>query len=322
MKDKLDSYRHAALKAVDYQLGFQLPDGGYIWDGYVKNAFHKQGFSWTLAGHFSEAEKLMSWAKAKVMPDGQLKDYLGDVYKTTWLILSAQRMGRFDLSYPVMTHILSLRSQCGGFPRFAGDEIDRALATSFVGIAALYFGNLDIAAKSAEYCLSLYNQQPVKDKFYFHTNHDGKLVTEKDHEKAEFIDFAKPKQKYYELGVPMLLMCKLYQATGDAAYIDGARKYFDVHFSCYKDSFAHVGSGKSALAASIYYSITGDEKARDAACQWGDFVVDTQLPDGSWHDVTEPDELLYYVDHAACFSIWLLDMVSTLEAKAAMDLGK
>ena len=62
MKDKLDSYRRAAHKAVDYQLAFQLPDGGYIWDGYVKNAFHKQGFSWTLAGRFSEAEKLMSWA--------------------------------------------------------------------------------------------------------------------------------------------------------------------------------------------------------------------------------------------------------------------
>ena len=151
----------------------------------------------------------------------------------------------------------------------------------------------------------------------------GKLVTENEHKTAEFIDCTKPKQKYYELGVPMWLMVKLYQATGDAVYLDGAKKFFDAHFDCCKDSFASVGSGKGALAAAIYYSITGDEKAKDAACQWGDYVVDTQLPDGSWLDVeTEADELFLYVDHAACFSIWLLDMVSTFEAKMAVDMDK
>lgn len=323
LDQKIKLYRETALKAVDYQLRFQLPDGGYIWDGYVKNAFHKQGVSWTLAGRFSEAEKLMSWAKDKVQPDGQLKDYLGDVYKTTWFALSAQRIGRFDLSYPVASHLLSHRSHCGGFPRFAGDELDRDLTTAFVSILCLYFGKLDLAIESAEWCLSLLEQQPTQDKFYFHADHDGKLVTENDHEKAEFIDYTKPKQKYYELGVPMLFMCKLYQATGDAKYIDGAKKYFDAHFNCCKDSFAAVGSGKSALAAAIYYSITGDERGKDAACQWGDFIVDTQLPDGSWLDVeTEADELYLYVDHAACFSIWLLDMVSAFEAKTAMDSSK
>lgn len=39
MEERHDEYRRACLNAVEYQLGFQLPDGGYIWEGYVKRFF-------------------------------------------------------------------------------------------------------------------------------------------------------------------------------------------------------------------------------------------------------------------------------------------
>ncbi len=121
----------------------------------------------------------------------------------------------------------------------------------------------------------------------------------------------------------MMLMCKLHQLTGDSSYLDYATRFFEFKLRCYKDNFAYVGSGKSALAAAIYYLITGEEKARDAAYRFCDFLVETQLPDGSWIDkIKEPDELLYYVDHAAGFNVWLQEIVATLESKEAIGSGK
>ncbi len=324
LQERINRYQEAGLKAVEFTIQFQLPDGGYIWDGYVNDAYHKQAYSWQLAGRFSEAQRLLDWAKKnKLQADGQLKDYKSDVYKQTWFFLGANRLERFDISYPVMSFLLSNQAPCGGFPRFVGDENIPSVSTSLMGIAALNFGNLDVAKKVAQYCISMLEQQSEDDRFYFVMTRDGKLITEKDDPKARFIDTTKPKQRYYEAGIPMMLMCQLYQITGESSYLDYAKRFFEFHLGCYEDGFAHVGSGKSALAAAIYYLITDDERGRDAACRFCDFLVETQLPDGSWIDlVTEPDELLYYVDHAAGFNVWLQGVAATLERKAAIDSCK
>jgi len=312
--EKLKRYRDAASKAVDYTAGFLQPDGGYIWDGYVDDAYHKQAYSWMLAGRIHEGHRLMDWAgRDRLESDGRLKDYKGDIYKQTWFALSAQRLGRFELSYPVMSYLLSCQASCGGFPRFDQDDLVRAVSTAWMGVAALSFGNLEVAKQAAKCCVDLFDQQPVEDKFYCHMTRDGKVVTEKDHPKALFIDTTRPKQIYYEAGIPMLLLCKLHRITGDASCLDNARRFFEFQLRCHRDSFAYVGSGKSALAAAIYYRITNDARALDAARRFCDFLVETQLPDGSWIDqVKDPDELLYYVDHAACFTVWLLEIALTL----------
>jgi len=321
LQERIRRYRETAFKAVDYTVGFLQPDGGYIWDGYVPNAFHKQAYSWILAGRIQEGHRLMDWAgRNRLQPDGRLKDYLGDVYKQTWFALSAQRLGRYELSYPVMKYLLSLQAPCGGFPRYEKEDVVRAVASGFVGIAALSFGNLEVAKQAAQSCVDTLDQQAVEDRFYCHMTRDGKVVTEKDHPKALFIDMTQPKQIYYELGVPMWLLCKLHQVTGEASSLDAAKRFFEFHLACREDSFSHVGSGKSALAAAIYYGITDDQRALDAACRFCDFCVETQLPHGSWIDLPkEPDELLYYVDHAACFTVWLLEIALTLESKEAIS---
>ena len=321
--EKIGRYRDAAHRAVAYTTGFQRPDGGYIWDGYVENAYHKQVYSWMLAGRIRESHRLMDWAaQHRLEPDGRLKNYIGDVYKQSWFALSAQRLGRFELSYPVMNYLLSTQAPCGGFPRFDSEDLVRSVATSFIGISALSFGNLEAARQAARCCTDMLERQPVAGRFYCHMTHEGTVVTEADHSKALFIDMSQPKQIYYELGVPMLLLCHLHRITGEKAYLEGATRFFEFHLGCHADSFAFVGSGKGALAAAIYYRITGDERGLDAALRFCDFLVETQLPEGSWIDpVKDPDELLYYVDHAACFTIWLLEIALTLESTSTESVG-
>ena len=315
MKEKLDVYRRACLRAVEYQLGFQIPDGGYIWEGYVKDAYHKQALSWQLSGRFGEAQRLLNWVKKnKLRSNGQLKDYSGDVYKHIFLFQGAHRLGRFYLSYPVMKFLLSTQAPCGGFPHFAADELVRSMTTAWMGVSMLYFGNIDVTKKIAQCSMSMLEQQPREDRFYFQMTRDGNLVTEKENPEAQFIDTSKSKQCYWEAGYPMLLMCKTYQATGEKSYLDYAGRFFEFYLRCYEDKFTYWGSGKAALASAIYYTITGDERARDGAYSFCDFVVETQRPEGGFHYDDTPDELLYYVDHAACFSIWVMEIVATMES--------
>ena len=115
VKDRIARYRQTALKAVQYQIRHQLPDGGYIWDGYAKDAYHKQAYSWSMSGYFPEAHRLLNWVKANTLAsNGELKDYNGDTYKHAWFLQGAHRLGRFDLSMPVMSYLAGSQKRCGG----------------------------------------------------------------------------------------------------------------------------------------------------------------------------------------------------------------
>lgn len=315
MENRLNVCRCACLKAVEYQIGFQRPDGGYIWDGYVKDAFHKQALSWQLSGRFVESLRLLDWVKNnKLQSDGQLIGYNGDIYKHAWLFQGAHLLGRFDVSYPVMSFLLSCQASCGGFPHFAADKLIRSLSTAWTGVSMLYFGNLDLAEKIAKCSISMLEQQPRNDRFYFQMTRDGRLATEKENPEAQFVDINMPRQCYWEVGFAMLLMCKMYQATGAKSYLDFAKRFFEFSLRCYKDNFSFWGSGKSALAAANYYMLTGDERAKNAAIEFCDFVVETQTPQGGFRYEDEPDELLIYVDHAACFSVWAGESIKIFES--------
>jgi len=268
-----------------------------------------------LFGYFSQAHRLLNWVKENTLEgDGQLKDYNGEIYKHTWFFQGAHKLKRFDLSYPVMSFILSCQAPCGGFPHFAGDELIRSLATAWTGVSALLFGKLDVAEKIAKCCISMLEQQPREDRFYYQMTRDGKLATEKEYPEAEFIDTTKTMQCYWEVGFSLILMCKMYQVTGDKSYLEHAGRLLDFKLRCQEDAFAYWGSGKSSLGAALYYSLTGDERAIDAVFRWCDFLVKTQFPDGSWHYDDEPDELLTRIDHAAGLNVWLQESVAVMES--------
>lgn len=310
---KLQCYRDAARKGAEFQLKHQQPDGGYIWEGYAHDAFHKQVYSWAMSGRYGEAHRLLNWVKAnRLEPDGQLKEYRGDVYKHSWFFQGAHRLGRFDLSIPVMSFLASCQTPCGGFPLFPTDELIRSLSTAWTGVSAIYAGRMDIVAGAVGCCLSMLHQQPDESRFYYQMTRDGKLATS-----GEFIDTTKPKQCYWEAGLPMQLMCRMYMVTGDEQYLDHAKRFFEFQLRCADDNFTFVGSGKSGLAAALYYLLTDDECARDCALRYCDFLVETQTEEGGWRDAEygEPDIPLIYIDHAAEFGVWLGEISAILASK-------
>ena len=98
----------------------------------------------------------------------------------------------------------------------------------------------------------------------------------------------------------------------------GIRRFFEFALRCREDSFTHTGSGKSALGAAVYYLLTGDRRAREAACRFADFLLNTQRPDGSWHDPAWPEEVLYSIDASAEFNVWLQEIAAILPGADAL----
>ncbi len=198
MPDSTKLYQETALKAVNWQLEYQLPNGGYIWDGYADDAFHKQAYSWGLAGFAEPAHRLLTWVRDNRLGcDGRLEAYANDVYKHSWFFQGAHRLTRHDVTYPVMSFLQACQTPCGGFPHFEGDQYCRSLATGCTGLSLLQFGRLDLAQRCAHWAISVLQQQPEEGKFYFRTTRDGRLLTpDIDAAEALFIDVTKPKQDY------------------------------------------------------------------------------------------------------------------------------
>lgn len=311
MTDLLQQFRDAGQRAVEFQLQHQQPDGSFIWDPEIRDAYHKQTLSWSLAGRLPEAHALLSWiAENPLGPDGSLEGYRGDVYKLSWLLQGCHRLGRFDVSHPVMGFVLDRQAECGGFPHFAGDEWLRCLPTAWAGVAALQFGRVEPAERAARWCLTLLDQ-PDEGRYYFRTTLDGTLATAEVDPEALFIDLNAPKQPYWEIGLPWLLCNKLYQATGGRRWHAHANEFFDWHLRCAEDRFTHTGSGKSSLAAATHYLVTGEPRARMAALAFGEFLIETQRGEGSW-TVGGSEDLLIRIDAAAEFNVWLQEIAGLL----------
>ena len=231
VKDRIARYRQTALKAVQYQIRHQLPDGGYIWDGYAKDAYHKQAYSWSMSGYFPEAHRLLNWVKANTLAsNGELKDYNGDTYKHAWFLQGAHRLGRFDLSMPVMSYLAGSQKRCGGWIELHKDEFVLSRSTAWPGVAAIYAGRMDVAEKAAQCCISFIEQQVAKDRFYFTMTQDGKLVTTNN---ETCINVDKQKQWYWEVALPMMLMLRMYQATAEKRYLDYAEHFLCTRFPRY-----------------------------------------------------------------------------------------
>ncbi len=314
MDTRLKAFQTAGRKAVEFQLTHQQPDGSFIWDESIPDAYHKQPYSWSISGRLPAAHRLLDWVRKNALrEDGSLYAYRGDVHKMSWFFHGAHRVGRFDLSYPVMNWLMAQQKEGGGLPHFAEDDRLRSLPTAWVGVSAIHFGRLDVALRAAEWCIGLLDQ-PEEGRFYFQTTLDGSLLTSSMAEDTGFIDLTKTEQPYWEIGLPWLLMGQLYLATEEERWLEHAGRFFRWQRGCPEDNFAHVSSGASSLAATIHFRNTGDVRARDAAIAFCEFLLATQHPDGGWRSEGEPDEPITYIDHAAEYNVWLQEIAGLLGA--------
>ena len=173
-------------------------------------------------------------------------------------------------------------------------------------------------AGTAAWAINLLDQ-PAEDCFYYCTSLDGELLRSE----SLAINLQQPQQVYWELGLPLMLMCRMFMATGENWYLGHARDFFNWHLKCAEDHFTFTGSGKSGLGAALLYLLTGDRQARAAAYEFGDRLLATQAEDGVWHSPNWPaGQVLYLIDAGAEFNVWLQEIAATLAAGEARWGGR
>ena len=229
------------------------------------------------------------------------------------MVQGAHRLGRFDVSRPVFQAALRHRLACGAFPlRPAAGAPCRSLSTCWLGVAAVYLGDLDTARATLAWAEKVFEDQPDPGRFYYQTTPEGELLVGDD---AVYVDNGQPQQCYWEISLPIQLACRLHMATGESRHLDLATALFERHARCHDDAYRSTSSGKSGLAAALLYAITGSSAAREKATQFGDYLLATQLPEGGWHNPSWPDEILYKIDAASEFSVWLSEIAALLDCR-------
>jgi hypothetical protein len=317
MDPKLLSYVDAARRAADWLLSQQNPDGSFIREDLQADCYHKAVLACGLTGHLIAANRLLNWIKAHdLQPDGRLRHFdLGlALYKTSWVCQGAHRLARFDISRPVMRYILRCQAPCGGFYQVVeGSPYVEPVSSAWAGTAAVFCGHIEAAEKTAACMIAMADQQPDPSRFYFRMSPDGRLATEENpiDGGAPFVDATKTQQAYYCPGIACLFLARLHMATGDPAWLAGAQRLFEISLGFAEDRYAYPTAGKSAVGAATLYLLTGDERAREAALTFGDYLLAQQSPEGWWAN-PHNQGLLTRLDHTAEFIIWLTEIAGAL----------
>ncbi len=315
----LKHYHDTSLRGAEWLLQQQNDDGSFIRPDLQADVYYKAAYALGITGHPVEANRLLDWIKQhRLREAGEIIHFDNHqaTYKNSWICQGAHRLGRFDISCPVMQHILRCQAPCGGFFQLASGNDQILLTCSpWAGLAALYMGHREAADRTVVFLVSCLEQQPDHNRFYCWASPEGRLVTEANpiSGQAPYLDMTQTRQPYYIFGLPFLFLIRHHLATGSKESFEAARRYFELQLRCAEDAFSYLTSGKSAVAAAIYYTLTRDERALDAACQQADYLAQMQQPDGMW-TVPWDDNWINRLDATAEFTVFMSEIPATLNS--------
>ncbi len=321
----VECYTAAGRRAASWLADQQDADGAFTDAAFQEDIYHKNAYALGIAGLVAAANRLLRWVvEHDLRPDGELRHFYSpgrqQVYKDSWVCLGAHRLGRFDLSYPIAAFLLRFQAPCGGFLYHGLDDtFAQALTTAWAGTALLMAGHSEPARRAGDALLAMVAQQPDSQRFYFRMSLDGALLTDvpAGGPRAAYVDASQPAQLYYETGIIMVFLCRLFQATGEPRYLEGARSVFAFTLRCADDAYAHTTSGKGGVGAALLYALTGDAQARAAACRFADFLLQHQTPEGIWRIPNAPDTRINRLDMAGEYTVWLFEIAGALAAGAS-----
>ncbi len=213
------------------------------------------------------------------------------LYGNGWATVSAHVNNRFEISYPALEYVLKCQDvQTGGFySRRIDDDVEGmrredVASTSSCGYALLCTGRLTEARKAGDFFIRLRELQPHGEAFYLSYTQGEGLHTAFPDDEAGFnmVDRKKSKQSYWHLAYASAFLGKLFLACADKRYLAAASDYFDFISSCSEDRTSFFGYWKVGWAASLLYSMTGEERYRGAAETVVDGIARSQSPEGSW----------------------------------------
>lgn len=235
-------------------------------------------------------------------------------YTNGWIAQTAQRLGRFDLSYPAWKFLQQyFNSHLGGWKTHLLPDFESTadtISTAHLGLASLYFGDIAKASNAGTFLQNVISKQLAgSTKFYLRIDSKGELVTNFPIEMAifEHVDQHQPNQAYFMLGYPIAFLTKLFQATGDTVHLETAKLYFDWVYGCTGNLRNFFFSHKVAWGAACLAEVTGDVRALQLSHTIADYLVSIQHDDGSW---LSSQDLLTMCDQTVEIAIWLTEIAN------------
>lgn len=323
------NYREAARRGMSWLAGQLQTDGTYGQEASDLVAYYKSPYLYVTGGRGDLGYRVLDHIRRSYLrKDGNLRttpevktadpvlaQY--EPYMNAWVVMGAQKLGRFDVAQPVWDFVDDFfHPTWGGFTMHAaygrGDDVTEAIVTALLGLSSLYVGDLDRARKAGSFLLRLIELQPdLEHGFYLRLDEKRDLITEFAEEEAPLyvVRADHPQQLYFFVGGPMGFLARLAEATSDQAYLDGARAYLtflqSVDESLYTFSFSH----KVAWGASVLARVGDDPAAREMAIRVANFLVDIQDASGGWL-MDQP--LVTSLDQSAEIATWLFEIDAEL----------
>ncbi len=244
------------------------------------------------------------------------------IYPNGWLISGMQKLGAYDVVNKALPFILRFQDPKHGGFYFSFDakekQIDRALmdssSTSSAGMACLMCGRIDEAKRAGDFVLALLRLQPDFDNYFYSCmTPDGALHTDVfGSENAWDPNGRKQKclsarddghnELTWLIGKPTKFLARLYTATKERKYLEGAKQVFFFFHKLHKNAWTNYASCKTMWAGAELYRVTGESVFAETAVRILDFYADTQSSSGSWVHT------LWYQDESKQHFTWTADI--------------
>ena len=291
-------FREARDRGGAYLLAKQAGDGGLPAKEPNLHEYYKVLRAFQVCVHTDAANRLCAWIRRNGMtPEGDFGPRsamaLGHnyAYLNAWVIIGAHRLGQFDLSRKGMDFLTRFWDpSSGGFyasptGRDANTKQD-LMITCMCGLAALYTGRMEIAGAVGVWLKTVLEAQPdfPKSLYTVYCREKG-LLTEPDPEdETRYVlhSDATRDENFFNPGIAGAFLARLFQATAEKAWLDLAMEYMRCAEVASDFLFRIVRAGKVGWAASILYTLTGEEKYREMALRVGDNLIALQAGEGYW----------------------------------------
>lgn len=261
--------------------------------------YYKVPAALTVCGMSAAASRLLDWIRENGLskngdfgprPPDTINNYYYTYYNS-WVIKGAHRLGQFDLSNQGTRFLLNFwDKRSGGFYSSVNDRNEETEQDLWVvsGSAwcAIYTGNLHVAKGVGRWMRNLMDEQPnYPEQLWTVYSRSSGLVTEiRNNDTFRYLldrDETRD-QSFFHPGIAAGFLVELYQATGENEWLDLAYKYMEFCDYVGDYHFSLLRAGKVGWAASLLYTVTGDEKFRKMAIRVGNNLINSQSPKGFW----------------------------------------
>lgn len=296
----LRSYTEAAERTAKWSADL-VDESGFRGCPPVVLAFYKFPVAMLYLGRAAQAAQILTIAERRFYRHG---DFHADTannpapnpgrsYRNGWLAWGAHSLGAFHLSEPTLDRLESaLDPTSGGAPDDdAVPEADKKLmagATASVANALLNCGRVDAAVRAGNFLRNLFGEQSSDaPRVLMARDTAGALIDPiarditSGRENLEF-DLNRAGQICWVFGFTLRVYARLFRATGDAAWLDGAQRIQGWLIRAHDSLYTNITNGKVAWGAAEMAGVTGDCSWRQLALRIGDWVCAQQDPTGIW----------------------------------------